>query len=74
MIMVHSGNRGGTKATSGAQMLPHMGSRRDGERKRGGHKFELKGLLPPWVLDRLCHVLEEAQAGQLQVQTQPLPT
>ncbi|CAL5222421.1 g4783 [Coccomyxa viridis] len=48
-------------------MLPHMGSRRDGERKRGAHKLELRGVLPPWVLDRLCHVLEEAQQSQLQV-------
>ena len=50
------------------QMLPHMGSRRDGERKRGAHKIELRGVLPPWVLDRLCHVLAEAQQRQLQVQ------
>ena len=49
------------------QMLPHMGGRRDAERKRGAHKIELRGMLPPWVLDRLCHVLEEAQQSHLQV-------
>ena len=48
-------------------MLPHRSSHRDGEHKRGTHKVELRGLLPPWVLDRLCHVLEEAQQSQLQV-------
>ena len=29
--------------------------------------MELKGVLPPWVLDRLYSVLEDAQGGQLQV-------
>ena len=49
------------------QMLPHIGGRREGDRKRGEHKMELRGVLTPWVLDRLCHVLEDAQQGQLQV-------
>lgn len=48
-------------------MLPHIGGRREGDRKRGEHKMELRGVLTPWVLDRLCHVLEDAQQGQLQV-------
>ena len=55
-------------------MLPHIGGRRDGERKRGAHKLELSGVLPPWVIDRLCNVLKEAQQSQLQVNRQkPYP-
>ena len=48
-------------------MMPHTGQRRDAECKRGTHKVELSGILPPWVLDRLYSVLEDAQGGQLQV-------
>ena len=51
----------------GLQMLPHTGQRRDAECKRGAHRVELRGALPPWVLDRLYSVLEDAQGGQLQV-------
>ena len=51
----------------GVQMLPHTGQRRDEECKRGAHRVELRGVLPPWVLDRLYGVLEDAQGGQLQV-------
>ena len=29
--------------------------------------MELRGVLPPWVLDRLYGVLETAQGGELQV-------
>ena len=29
--------------------------------------MELRGVLTPWILDRLYHVLEDAQHGQLQV-------
>jgi hypothetical protein len=49
------------------QMLPHVGACREGDRKKGEYKMELRGVLPPWILDRLCCVLEEAQQGQLQV-------
>lgn len=48
-------------------MLPHTGQRRDTECKRGAHRVELRGVLPPWVLDRLYGVLETAQGGELQV-------
>ncbi len=51
----------------GVQMLPHTGQRRDTECKRGAHRVELRGVLPPWVLDRLYGVLETAQGGELQV-------
>ncbi len=34
---------------------------------RGGHRMELRGLLPPWVLDRMCAVLQDSQEGQFQV-------
>lgn len=35
---------------------------------RGGHRLELAGgLLPPWVLDRVCAVLARSQGGQFQV-------
>jgi hypothetical protein len=34
---------------------------------RGGHRMELRGLLPPWVLQRLCRVLADTQEGQFQV-------
>ena len=37
---------------------------------RGGHRMELQGLLPPWVLDRLFTVLQDSQHGQFQVWTE----
>ena len=51
----------------GMQMMPHTGQRQDTERRRGAYRVELRGVLPPWVLDRLYAVLEDAQGGQLQV-------
>ena len=33
----------------------------------GGHRMEVRGLLPPWVLDRLLAVLRDSQDGQYRV-------
>ena len=35
----------------------------------GRHRMQLKGLLPPWVLSRLCAVLADSQDGQFQART-----
>lgn len=32
----------------------------------GRHRMQLRGLLPPWVLSRLCAVLADSQDGQFQ--------
>lgn len=48
------------------QLLPsvEMPQGRPGGPGRGGHRMEVGGPLPPWVLDRLCKVLQESQDGQ----------
>ncbi len=33
----------------------------------GGYRMEVRGLLPPWVLDRLLAVLRDSQDGQFKV-------
>lgn len=35
----------------------------------GRHRMQLKGLLPPWVLSRLCAVLADSQDGQFQARS-----
>lgn len=56
---------------SAVQLLPTVevqsGAAASPSGGRGGHRMELQGLLPPWVLDRLCAVLQDSQQGQFQV-------
>ena len=35
----------------------------------GRHRMQLRGLLPPWVLSRLCAVLADSQDGQFQARS-----
>ena len=50
-------------------MLPCVEvEQREGARTaRNNHRMELRGVLPPWVLDRLYHALQDSQEGQFRV-------
>lgn len=49
-----------------AQMLP-LASAAQGNSKE--FRLEMKGMLPPWILARICRVLNAAQQGNYQVST-----
>ena len=51
-----------------AQPLPvtHSAAAASG---KGGHKVEVRGVVPPWVLYRLCRALRDAHDSDFQVST-----
>lgn len=48
------------------QMLPTARPATQGSGK-GAHKFEVHGLIAPWVLHRLCRALQDAHGSDFQV-------
>lgn len=63
-----SRKHGGWQLLASVDVAQQRGAREPAGSWRGGHRLELAGgLLPPWVLDRVCAVLARSQGGQFQV-------
>ena len=50
-----------------------LGASENARGKTVQHKLEMKGTIPPWVLDRLTGVLKDAHPAKFQVPSAPAP-
>lgn len=48
-------------------MLQLLGSSENAKGKTVQHKLEMKGSIPPWVLDRVAGVIKDAHPAKFQV-------
>lgn len=62
------------KQKSNMSKIAPLGDPKDEELKPSFYQLEIEGIIPPWVVDRLCSTFRRTQVGQFDAHFQPLST